>query len=269
MNKQQEKLLWITSIAVAATGAYLLFKKVIDRVTAEIKYNRLIIACRQDQCQQLSGTGDVAKFDVPLYDMAFYTGATVNQVAAKLNSIKAQYGALMSSVASLTNLPETLIRGFCFIESAGAYNVVGGKSIGLMQIDPVTAHGMIFLENKKGRLSEGEKSVLSKYLGSRLDLILKDKWMNQSQHVTNVDLFQPEFNLLVGSIYLGILVDECTEGNVLRLDKIVARYNRGYFSKSGLTGDLITVYNAQPIITKNYILKLAGTNGVLDIMTTT
>lgn len=266
MNTKQQKLLWITGIAAAGAGAYALYKKYADRVTAQIKANRQIIACRETQCQMLAG--EIAKFDVPLYSMSFYTGANVAQVAAKLAQIKGQYGAVMQSVAQLTNLPETLIRGFSFIESAGVYNVVGGKSIGLMQIDPVTAHGMIFLENKKGRLSEAEKAVLRKYLGGRLDLILKDKWMNQSQHVTSQDLYNPEFNLLVGAIYLGILVDEHTEGQVLRLDKIVSRYNRGYFAKSGLDGDLITVYNRQPVITKNYILKLAGKDGVLDILTT-
>lgn len=270
----KEKFLWIASLGIAGTAIYMLYNNIKSRLTATIKLNRQIAACRQDACTIISGPsafaglgGSVIHYDVPLYTLAYYSGADITQIAAKLNGIKQQYGAITASIASLTNLPEQLIRGFIFIESGGMANAVGGASIGLMQIDPVTAHGMIFLENKKGRLTAGEKAVLYKYLGARLDLILKDKWMNQSQHVTAADLYNPEFNTLVGSIYLGILVDEHTEGDVLRLDKIVSRYNRGYYSKSGLTGDLMAVYNAQPTITKSYILKLAGKNGVLDIMT--
>lgn len=272
---KREKFLWISAIGVFGAGMYMLYKSVSSRLTAIIKYNRQIIACRINACMMISNNAAVSglngvpvKFDVPLYKLAFYGATDITGVKSALAAIKNQYGIIIASVAQLTNLPEILLRGFIFIESGGKANVVGGKSIGLMQIDPVTAHGMIFLENKQGRLSLAEKTVFKKYLGTRLDLILKDKWMNQSQHVTAADLYNPEFNLLVGAIYLGILVDEHTEGDVLRLDKIVSRYNRGYFSKSGLTGDLMAVYNNQPSITKSYILKLAGTNGVLDLMTT-
>lgn len=271
----REKFLWITGTSIFVGGILMLFKTISSRLTASVKYNRQIIACRINACTLLNNPTGIAglngiptKFDVPLYKQAFYALKDIVAIKSALGAIKNQYGALITSVAQLTNLPEILLRGFVFIESGGNARVVGGKSIGLMQVDPVTAHGMIFLENKQGRLSLAEKGVLKKYLGTRLDLILKDKWMNQSQHVTTSDLYNPEFNLLVGAIYLGILVDEHTEGNVLRLDKIVSRYNRGYFSKSGLTGDLLTVYNNQPTITKSYILKLAGTNGVLDLMTT-
>lgn len=264
MEKQQ-KLLWLFSLGIAVGGISMLYAKISSRLTAIVKKTRQIVACRINSCSMLAG--NTVKFNVPLYNLAFYKGAEVSQVSAKLNVIKQQYGNLISSISTLTNLPETLLRGFVFIESGGVATITGGKSIGLMQIDPVTAHGMIWLEHKKGRLSDAERNVLRKYLGVRLDALCKDKWMNQTQRVTAADLRNPEFNLLVGAIYLGILVDEHTEGSVLRLDKIVSRYNRGYFSKSGLTGDAITVYNNQPSITKSYILKLAGKDGVLDILT--
>jgi len=263
--QKSEKILWFSALGIFTAGLVVFMRSIKDKLTATAKQNRQIIACRQDACTMLNGM--VTKFDLPMYNLAFYLSTDIATITSKLNAIKSQFGNLITSISSLTNLPETLLRSFVFIESGGNPNALSGKSIGLMQIDPVTAHGMIFLENKKGRLSDAEKTVLRKYIGTRLDLITKDKWMNQTQHILNTDLYNPEFNLLVGAIYLGILVDEHTEGDVLRLDKIISRYNRGYFSKSGLTGNPLAVYNNQPSVTRAYILKLAGKNGVLDIMT--
>jgi soluble lytic murein transglycosylase-like protein len=82
---------------------------------------------------------------------------------------------------------------------------------------------------------------------------------------TKADLLKPELNLLVGAIYLGILLDEHVENNTIRLDKIVLRYNKGFFTKfpKGATKEM--VYNAANSISQNYIKKLAGINSVLAI----
>ena len=74
-------------------------------------------------------------------------------------------------------------------------------------------------------------------------------------------------NILIGAIYLGILIDEETEGNEVRLDKVVIRYNKGYYADKqgkGLIGDLDSLFASENTESKNYVLKLLGINGTLD-----
>lgn len=80
-------------------------------------------------------------------------------------------------------------------------------------------------------------------------------------------MLDPLLNILIGSIYLGLLIDEHTEGSSVRLDKVVIRYNRGYFSDNrgkNIVGDIDSVVKNVPTESKNYVLKLLGKNGTLD-----
>jgi soluble lytic murein transglycosylase-like protein len=88
---------------------------------------------------------------------------------------------------------------------------------------------------------------------------------NVGYNVTTEDLYDPEFNILCGAIYLGILIDRHTENGLLRLDKIVTRYNVGFFTKvKGKTPEEVMLNSNKE--TRAYIKKLVGTNGVLDII---
>ena len=212
---------------------------------------------------------------IPMVSKAFYKDEELKLVQKKVDKILENYGALITAAAKLTNLPKELIIAFIFIESAGNPTIKSSAgAIGLMQLIPASASDMIYLENSKGRLSDAEKIVLRKTLGNRLDCILKMKYMGHKQScnnntgfsVTEKDLQNPEFNILVGSIFLGILIDQHTEGGVIRLDKVVYRYNKGYFAKpkDDTVSSIIATANEE---TKSYILKLVGKNGLLDLLT--
>ncbi len=102
-----------------------------------------------------------------------------------------------------------------------------------------------------------------KFLGDKV----KVDGVYSSSFVIQKDLFDPLLNILIGSIYLGLLVDEHTEGKDIRLDKVVIRYNRGYFSDNrgkNIVGTLENVIKNVPTESKNYVLKLLGKNGTLD-----
>jgi soluble lytic murein transglycosylase-like protein len=173
----------------------------------------------------------------------------------------------------MTKVPEKLIYAMIFIESQGNANVVSGRAIGLMQVDYTSAGDIIFFENKQNRLGEIEKALLRKYLGSNLDCIFSMKYMghklkcnkNLGYVFTKADLLKPELNILVGAIYLGILLDEHVENNIVRLDKIVLRYNKGFFTKFPKGASKETVYHAANSVSQAYIKKLAGINSVLSI----
>ena len=211
---------------------------------------------------------------VPMIAQSFYKTTEIPSLNNKLDTIEANFGSIITKVAAWTAVPRELITAFIFIESAGKPNAISkAGAIGLMQVKTATAHSMIWFEHSKKRLSTTELNALRATLGTRLDCILGDKHMNHKRPcskntgiiVTRTDLLNPAFNILVGAIYLGILIDQETQNKLIRLDRIVYRYNKGYFSKptKGATiENLVANTNKE---TASYILKLAGKNGIMDI----
>lgn len=190
---------------------------------------------------------------------------TINMAMAKTFR---EYGTQISQAAKLANVPVAILNSFIYIESAGNPKAVSkAGAVGLMQLTVDTATNIIHLEAKAGRLSAQEKAVLRKVLGKRLDCILSFKYMNQplacnnntGKVVTKEDLFNTEFNLLVGAILIGNLSDQHTEGKVIRLDKVVVRYNAGYsYKPQGATVEETIAFAQKKggAETSNYILKL-------------
>jgi soluble lytic murein transglycosylase-like protein len=215
----------------------------------------------------------MADIQLPFINKAFYLAKDIDNNSKVLAQIKADYGGLITSISAITKVPEKLIYAMIFIESQGKSNAVSGRAIGLMQIDYSSAGDIIFFEFKQKRLGDPEKVLLRKYLGTRLDCILSMQYMGQKLKCntnlgyvfTKVDLLKPELNILVGAIYLGILLDEHVENNIVRLDKIVLRYNKGFFTKFPVGASKETIYNSANAISQTYIKKLAGINSVLSI----
>jgi len=258
------KIIGIAAIAGAGYAAYRLLKG--TGLTLEQKLNRQIAACRPTGCAMLNGSG-YKIIKTPTFAEGFYQANDRAQIVAKINQIRSTYGTIVKLVAFITNVPENLLYSFIYIESGGNQYAINGSAIGLMQLSPAGASDMLFLEHKRGRLQPAEIAMLRRQMGSRYDAITRMDYMGDGVHVTANDLGQAEFNILAGAIYLGILLDEHIEGEYVRMDKVVARYNRGYFAKN-LTGDYDSFYLTQNTTTRNYILKLVGTNGLIDILTT-
>jgi len=218
---------------------------------------------------------------VPVTSQGFYTDSQRSAIKSKMDDIYAKYGSQIDTVASLTNVPKVVITSFIFIESSGNPNAVSSAgAVGLMQLIPTSASDILVMENRKGRFSDGEKQILTQKLGTRFtNGILKMRYLGDvisyngqylSTFVNKQDLLDPLTNILIGAIYLGLLIDEHTEGSSVRFDKVVIRYNKGYFSDGagrGLVGDINSMISYQPTESKNYVLKLLGKNGTLDTVT--
>ena len=211
--------------------------------------------------------------DLPAIADQFYEDSQIEANAGKIREIKTTYGSLVSQIASMVNLPDSLLYAFMFIESAGNPFAVNGSAVGLMQISVNAATDIVFNEYKHGRLSSAEQEILQRVLGGdRLAQIYGMKSPGTAFIVTSGDLLNPELNILLGGIYLGQLIDESTDANGLRLDKVIVRYNMGYFSFSRgrqLIGDIATVMSKLNPITKNYISKMIGRNGILETVEAT
>ena len=68
------------------------------------------------------------------------------------------------------------------------------------------------------------------------------------------------------SLLLGLLIDQDTSKAGIRLEKSLFRYNQGYFSKpTGSTAkETLAFAKNKSLESYNYILKIAGTNGILQ-----
>ncbi len=214
---------------------------------------------------------------IPSVSNKFYTDTEAPQVKEKMTAIYNSFKGIIDSVSSISNIPKELLKSFIFIESAGKSDAISGAgAVGLMQLIPASASDILVMENKKKRFNDQEKAILTKYLGNRFtDGILKMKFLGDKVTVNGVtsatwitkeDLMNPELNVLIGAIFLGLLIDEETDKKGLRLDRVVLRYNRGYFSKIDKALDLPALVVNQPTESKNYIYKLLGTNGTLDLL---
>lgn len=212
---------------------------------------------------------------VPLIKGSFYDNVAARANKDKVeNLIRPKYGDLIDRVADLVGLPSVLIESFIFIESGGKETAQSPYATGLMQLNGATASDTLVFEKGAGRLDKGEIEILKKYLGSRYSLLEKVKPKQRSigkTFVTNADLFKPEFNVLVGSILLKQLTDEFTENGKIRFDKVITVYNGGRYGKAAkkviaFKGSIDEMLSFVPKETSNYIKKLVGTNGVLDVL---
>lgn len=212
---------------------------------------------------------------IPAISQSFYDNDSAKANEEKIvNFIRPKYGKIINNTAKIVGLPSELIEGVIFVESAGNESAQSPFATGIMQLSPATASDAIVFEKGAGRLDKPEQDLLKKYLGSRYSIIEKVKPKQKSlgkTFITKSDLLKPELNILIGSILLKQLVDEFSKDGKVRLDKVIAVYNGGRYSKSskkiipfkGSTEELIKLV---PTETANYIKKLIGTNSILDIL---
>ncbi|WP_158546202.1 transglycosylase SLT domain-containing protein [Adhaeribacter pallidiroseus] len=202
---------------------------------------------------------------------SYYTPTASSANKEKLDSIEREFGQTIRMVADLTKVPYELILTTIFLESAGNKNTVsGGGALGLMQITLPTALDALVRENVKKRLGAGEIELLRNVLGTRLNNILAVKGIGglpAGPGFIKSDLLNHvEVNILMGAIYLGQLLDEQKEGSTYRLDKVIARYNMGYYAFNkgkSLVGTAAQLVAKLPKEPSAYIQKLVGVNGVL------
>lgn len=217
-----------------------------------------------------------ASASIPLTQKLFYKDSDLPLIRKKItNTIQAKYGNVINNIARISNVPKELIESFIFIESSGEANAQTPYAVGLMQVNPATASDVMVKEKLSGRLNAEESAIIKKYLGTRyekLNTVNSKTKYTIGTFVTNEDLFKPEFNVLIGTLLLGQLIDEFTENGHIRFDKIVVIYNTGRFSKTSKTvipykGNTDSLMAVIPKGQSDYVLKLVGKNSVLDLLT--
>jgi len=213
--------------------------------------------------------------DLPKTSKQFYNNTAKNANAVKIKQIIKTHYSTLKLAEKLTKVPAYILAPIIFAESGGNIRAKSyAKAYGLMQMITQGANDTILQENIKGRLSDEEKTIIRKHIGSRLDNILRMKFLghkpagngNKINFITEEDMYNPEFSILTGAMLIGMLIDQHIEdGNKLRLEKSMLRYGRGYFYKpKGSTFE--ETLNAVKNYKENYtgLIKYFGQNGLFQ-----
>lgn len=210
---------------------------------------------------------------IPMTALSFYGPSESKKNLKVMDAFYDANKAMLDTISEAVNVPVDLILSFCYIESEckNAKPRSSKGAVGYMQIDSETATDTINREVAKKRLSDKEKELLRKHLGAQLDTIIRTK--PQTGVISQAKLQIKEFNILIATMYLGQLIDAHTENGIVRLDKVVVRYNRGINTKpTGSTAEAIMEYarnkwrGLKGQITVDYVKKLVGKHGLLETL---
>lgn len=209
------------------------------------------------------------------------------------DALMRKFGPFVEQAVKLTNVPMLVFQSLLMVENATSepQKISPANAIGLGQVTLDTAIDIIWRENKLKRLSQEEIAVLRKRMGGKIDLFTGDAAPSingvqkmsaggffynpktgKSLQIPNLvyadDLKDPEFNLLLSAMMLSQLIDEEIEPvtNLLRLDRVIIRYNRSYQTKLPrlLTTDQLIAQS--PDESKNYVRKMVGVNGMMSTL---
>jgi len=257
----------VASISALAASVMLYYIWLENKAIGLTEKNNRSVSFSTSYC--LSGLSGMS-ISLPAIDQAFYSPSDLTAIAGRVTAIRASYGMIIDNIAAITRVSSSIITSFIFIESNGQPSLTNGYATGLMQIGSNSATDIVYMEYKKGRLGTGETAILQKYLGARLNGIMAMKSPGLAQYISASDLMIPELNILIGAMFLGQLMDESIQSDgQLRMDKVVVRYNSGYYAYSrgkdlpASISDTIAKVNS---ITGQYIVKLIGKNGVLEMI---
>jgi hypothetical protein len=194
-----------------------------------------------------------------------------SDLAKETLNVYKRYEPFLKFASQASKIPVPILLGFIMVESNGIPTAGGKGSItqGLMQWNRTFAKDQLKYEFEKGRLSPAEKAKFAEY-GITFDS------KGNTRAITSADQVKPELNILIGAMILGQLMDEkwASVGGKLRLDRVIAVYNAGAFGETGKKARLgqhpsaSALANDVNVITRAYINKLLGRDGVLDVVST-
>jgi soluble lytic murein transglycosylase-like protein len=209
-------------------------------------------------------------------------------VKGQVENIMKKYGSFIRTASENAKIPAQVIASFIAVESGGNPTAGGASSPtqGLMQWNRTYAKNILETENRLGRLTPEEKSILAKY-GITFNSA------GQTRVITQADAIKPELNILIGTILLGQYADSYHDGGKstivngvrrkwaiddkdgeLRLDRIIAVYNAGAYGDAGQKARTGTYASAKQLAdsvnatTSAYIKKMLGVNGAMDVAST-
>lgn len=222
----------------------------------------------------------ISTVNVPSLNLVAPTSrGTAEQLKKQLKTGLEKYAPFFKAAAENSKLPVELLVAFAATESGVGGNVgpVGHPTRGIMQWNRQYAKTQLESEYKLGRLTPAEKEILARN-GIKFDA------NGKTRVITEKDQMNPEVNILIGSILLGMYADSYIEGrkdqkpwgideaNQLRVDRMIAVYNAGAYGDAGKKARFgnypnpASLANAVNSTTRAYIQLILGKNGFYDLM---
>lgn len=209
----------------------------------------------------------------PLINQPYYDSVLKEQNKAKLKSIRSQYNSLINKYATINKLPIELIVSFIFIESTGNAKAVSADAYGLMQIGIGTANYIIQSGRVNDTLTSSELSLIKSKVKNANPLLKSSIGDNSGMYIQKNELFDPELNIMLGCKLIRYILDKnVSEWNEIRLDRLIAMYNRGInMNKNLLNGSVATVIDSLSKdsygkVAVPYIKKMLSEDGTLDLL---
>jgi hypothetical protein len=207
-----------------------------------------------------------------------------------LSRIRENWLPYFKQAAWVTGLPLELLVAKSAVESGGKQKTTNSTYVGLMQIGKVTiADCLNYLQGKM--YADGRKWVAPPTVIDKAVPIIKKFFpaFNASGGAVSSDAAfalarsntaaGAEFNVLMGAIYLQFLCQhpKFIDGDVLRLDKVMAAYNTGpnytfYKAPVSDTSGLVRIIKSsglssgKKLETSRHILKFCGIGGAFDLL---
>lgn len=222
-----------------------------------------------------------------------------DQAIAIVKKVKGNYLQQFISASNYSGVPVSILVGFASVESGGKPNgELRNATPGVMQMSPTTAWQTLLDQLKKDSVTIGNFYPLYNFVPSVFKIkkpLPQNFWSNNNikirQQPANTFLeLKPEatsvpiirnkiiadagFAITIGAVHLGqLFAKTIKDSGQPRLDHIIVMYNAGsgrYSSKikntNLLTADTTTLVNQLGIKTsEDYIVKLMGVNGYLDV----
>jgi hypothetical protein len=204
---------------------------------------------------------------------------SVEDLKKQMKTGIAKYGQYFKQASDNAKLPIEMLIAFAGAESGVGANVgpAGHPTRGIMQWNRAYAKTQLENEYKLGRMTQEEKDILAK-------ANIRFNADGKTRVITEKDQMNPEINILIGSILLGMYADSYVEGrkdkntwgvdanNNMRLDRMIAVWNAGAYGDAGkkarfgnhpTPAQLASEVNS---ITSGYIKYMMGKNGFYDIL---
>lgn len=202
----------------------------------------------------------------------YYDQSSVASRKASYHKLVSLYGNYVQQAVTLNNLPANLLEAVILVENdrIDVDSVSAAGAVGLAMIKPLSATDILVAARKKRLLTAEKQAVLKKRLDTRMDQVLSADLGKTI--ITSADLKDAEFSLMLAGIYLSLLIYEHQSEPSTWLQYVVARYNQGYYLLTarkiprGLT--VKALIEKVPGECKNYLVKMLGVRGWLDILTT-
>jgi hypothetical protein len=203
----------------------------------------------------------------------YYDQGSITSRKASYTKLVSLYGNYVQQAVTLNNLPAHLLEAVVLVENdrIDVDSVSAAGAVGIAMIKPLSATDILVTARKKRLLSAEKQAVLKKRLGSRMSQVLAADLGKTI--ITAADLKDPEFSLMLAGIYLSLLIAEHQSESSSWLQYVVARYNQGYYLLTarkiprGLS--VPELIKQVPGECKNYLVKMLGVRGWLDILTET